>query len=270
MSQSFNVDFFKNRLTTSWLGSEFIHFDEVDSTNNSLKAIPSESLVHGTVIHADHQNKGRGQYDHIWHDSAAKNLTFTIAFCPDNADRAMLLTLACAKAVAGVLEAYSERPVHLKWPNDLMISGRKVGGILTECIFLGSKTDRILLGIGINVFEDRFNPDLQKSAISLAEISKDTQTIRRELLLAECLSAIEKAYTRWHKQDPELSTEVSRKLIGYGEWVCFEIEKKPLPGRFKFLGISAKGELIALNEDLDVNTFSYEQIRIITGNKKIS
>jgi BirA family transcriptional regulator, biotin operon repressor / biotin---[acetyl-CoA-carboxylase] ligase len=270
MNQPFDVDLFKSRLSTAWLGREFIHIDEVDSTNAGIKKIPSTALVHGEVFHADYQTHGRGQYDRKWDSSPRKNLTFSIAFRPPKTERITLLTLACVHAVSGVLERYINESVQLKWPNDLIIDGKKVGGILTECIFLGNHPDRVLTGIGVNVFEENFTGNLENDAVSIVSLCRAEKSIRREVLLAECLEAIEQIYARWHNSDPELPKEISRKLIGYGNWVEMEMETKRLPGLYKFLGINSNGELVSLNEDLDVNTFTHEQIRIITGNEKIS
>jgi BirA family transcriptional regulator, biotin operon repressor / biotin---[acetyl-CoA-carboxylase] ligase len=262
MQKPFDVELFKNNLRTTWIGSEFIYIDKVDSTNNRLKKIPSEDLVHGMVLAARYQARGRGQYQRSWHATSGLNLTFTIGLCPPDGNRLTLLTLAAAFAVSEALEAYTEQSVLLKWPNDIVIGSRKVGGILTECMFFGHKPDRVLLGIGINIGEKEFPEELSESAVSLSEVSKETIVI--EKLLAEILTQIELIYQNWHKHNSELHNRVSRKLIGYGEWVTLKVNDAELPGKFKFLGINEKGELLALNEQLDVNTFAHEQVRIIT------
>ena len=262
MQKPFDVELFKNNLRTTWLGSEFIYIDKVDSTNSWLKKIPSEELVHGMVLAARHQTAGRGQYQRSWHATSGLNLTFTIGLCPPDGDRLTLLTLAAAFAVSETLEAFTEKSVLLKWPNDIVIGSKKVGGILTECMFFGHKPDRVLLGIGINLSENEFPENLSDSVISMSEVSKET--IVMEKLLAEILFQVELIYQDWHKHSSELHNRVSRKLIGYGEWVTMKVNGEILPGKFKFLGINQKGELLALNEELDVNTFAHEQVRIIT------
>jgi BirA family transcriptional regulator, biotin operon repressor / biotin---[acetyl-CoA-carboxylase] ligase len=264
MENLFDVEFFNNQLRTTWVGSEFIHIKKVDSTNSWLKKIPSKKLVHGTVVNTDHQVNGRGQYERNWHAAPGKNLTFTIGLRPPGADRLTLLTMASAYALSTIIEQYTEHTVKIKWPNDVMIDGKKVGGILTECIFLGSKPDRVLIGIGLNIAESNFQSDLAGSAISLKDVSK--VKIRKEKLLCECLSAFEQCYHKWHKHDNELHQSISQKMIGYGEWVRLKVDHKFKEGKYKFLGINEKGELLVLNEELDVNTFSHEQVRIVTDN----
>lgn len=270
MKQPFDVELFNSKLKTSWLGHEFIHMDEVESTNTFLKSLPGDKLAHGTVLHTDHQTGGRGQYNRQWHSSPFKNLTFTIAFRPPHAERIPLLTLACAHAVSTVLDGFSEEPVLMKWPNDLMAGGKKLGGILTECIFLGNTPDRILIGLGLNIFRNGYDGISHQSAVCLEEVYAGSDLFRREKILAECLNEVEKAYKKWDRQDPELHNTISRRQIGYGQWVDITLNGVLAGGRFKFLGINSEGEPIALNEELDVNTFRHGQVRILSGYKDIS
>jgi BirA family transcriptional regulator, biotin operon repressor / biotin---[acetyl-CoA-carboxylase] ligase len=266
MSRPFNADYFKNRLHTSWIGSEFVHLKEVGSTNSWLKSLPSERFVHGMVVSTDNQTGGRGQHDREWVSEQGKNLTFTVGFRPPGADRLPLLTLATAYAVMGELQNHTDEKIYLKWPNDIMAAGKKLGGILTECIFLGSRPDRVIVGTGLNIQQTKFADDLP-DAVSLASLS--ARLPERELLLAGCLSRIEQAYMQWHKRDSELHKNVSRNLEAYGAWVQLSVNGEVKEGQYKFLGINENGELLVLNEDLDVNTFSHEQIRVITGSSRV-
>jgi BirA family biotin operon repressor/biotin-[acetyl-CoA-carboxylase] ligase len=265
MNRPFNVELFKSTLSTAWLGQEFLHLDRVDSTNSYLKNVPDGELRHGTVLLTDHQTGGRGQYKKQWHSGANKNLTFTIAFRPERADRMPLLTLSCANAVSSVLDTYSKSPVKLKWPNDLIIDDQKLGGILTECIFLGNKPDRILIGIGLNIYSNGYDGIQLDSAVCLEEVCREAVDIGREHLLSGCLESIEEAYSEWADKYTDLHKKVSKRLMGYGNWVNISIDGVREKGSFKFLGVNAEGEPIALNEELDVNTFKHGQVRIHTG-----
>lgn len=268
MPSTFNVELLKNKLHTSWLGSEFLYIDRVESTSSYLKKVPSSELVHGTVLITDNQTKGRGQYNRKWSAEPGKNLTFTIAFRPAAADRLTLLTLTCANAVTTVLQDLLEQSVRIKWPNDIFIHGKKVGGVLTECCFNGKKLDRVLIGIGLNVDQTFTDSELKMKAASITSFTN--KAISREELLSKLLEAIELGYKNWHKFDNELQKAISQKMIGYGEWVSLQINNKIESQKYKFLGVNQKGELTALNEQLDVKTFSYEQIRIIPDRTKVS
>lgn len=268
MSAKFDVEHFNHTLQTSWLGHEFIYLEKTDSTNSYLKSIPSHELTHGTVALADHQMKGRGQYERTWEAEPFKNLTFTIAFCPKVSDRLNLLSLAVAYSITRVLGEYVNKQVWLKWPNDILITGKKVGGLLTECIFNGSNPDRVLIGFGLNVGQTQFSNGIEKKATSLHQLLN--RSISREELLNKILLGIEHAYQRWHKHDENLKRDISKKIVGYGEWVKVNINGVVPNQKFKFIGVNSNGELLMLNEQLDVNKFVYEQVRIITGRQGVS
>lgn len=268
MCHKFDVNRFRHLLQTSWLGSEFVYIEKTDSTNSYLKQIPSAELAHGAVALADYQSKGRGQYDRKWESEPYKNLTFTVAFRPKSGSRLNLLSLAMAYSAASTLETYIAEPVHLKWPNDIIVRGKKMGGLLTECTFNGSKPDRVLIGLGLNIRNQKFSSEVADLAISFQEVSESD--ISREELLNEILLGFENIYQKWHKQDEKLRQMISKKLLGYGEWVRISINDIIPNQKFKLVGVNQKGELMMLNEQLDVNTFTYEQVRIITGNQGIS
>lgn len=268
MSAKFDVDLFNHQLQTSWLGHEFIYLEKTDSTNSYLKKIPSPELTHGTVVLADHQVKGRGQYERAWEAEPFKNLTFTIAFRPKVSERLNLLSLAVAYSITLVLGEYVNEQFWLKWPNDILIEGKKVGGLLTECTFNGSNPDRVLTGFGLNVGQTQFSNGIEKKATSLHRLSN--RPIPREELLNKLLLGIEHAYQRWYKYDETLKRDISKKIVGYGKWVEVSINGVVPNQKFKFIGVNSNGELMMLNEQLDVNKFVYEQVRIITGSKGIS
>lgn len=261
MCKPFHVDVFKENLMSEWMGKDFIYKKEVDSTNLILKSVPSEKLNQGTTLLADYQAKGRGQYEKKWNSDPFRDLTFTIALKPKSGTRYTLLTLGCAKALADVLQKYTDETIRIKWPNDLMVRDKKIGGILTESIFMGNKPDRVLIGIGLNIYQKKFHASLSNIAVSLQQIAH--KPITREILLCECLKEIEEVYHQWVMSDPNLLVDIHKILIGYGEWVKLSIYNNIQPDKYKFIGISNKGELLMLNEQLDVNKFSYEQVRII-------
>ena len=268
MSQHFDVEYFKNLLRTTWIGSEFVYIEKINSTNTYLKDLPFSELIHGMVVLTDYQFDGRGQYEKKWEAAPFKNLTFTIGFKPPDGSRLPLLTLGCACAISKVLERYTGQRVHIKWPNDLLIGGKKIGGLLTESKICGSKPERVLIGIGINIFQKRFRKELDGIALSLDSVSRFP--VSREKILSECLLEIEQSYRQWHKMDVDLQRSINERLIGYGDWVWLRIYENLQKEKYKFIGVSENGELLMLNQQLDVNKFSYEQIRIITGDQGIS
>lgn len=261
MSKPFHVDEFKKNSLTKWLGREFIYLHEVGSTNSYLKKLPANRLTHGTVLLTDSQTSGRGQYNKSWVSDPYKNLTFTIALKPSVNLSLTLLTLGCASALSNVLQRYCDEPIQIKWPNDIFVTGMKIGGILTESVFMGSRIERVLIGIGINIDQTEIKELNSYHSCSLTQIAQKKFT--KEGLLNEFLQEIEWLYEHWLKLDPIMIKSIHSRLIGYGEWVKIQVYDELLPHKYKCIGVNEKGELLMLNEQLDVDKFSYEQVRIV-------
>lgn len=263
MSEPFNIDHYRAGLRTRWLGADFIYKPELSSTNSYLKELDYSDFDHGTVLLTDHQTKGRGQYDRRWESEKCKNLTFTVAFKPSSGERLPLLTLCFALAIAKTIDRTGIRGSEIKWPNDIMINGKKVGGLLTESVFLGQKPDRVLVGIGLNVNQRKFGEEAGPEVTSI--IAHSGEPVCREDLLCRMLQEIEYIYTRWTQQDSNLCNDINSRIIGFGEWITASMNGTVVQEEYKFLGMNEKAECVMLTKDLDVKTFSYEQIRIFPG-----
>jgi BirA family biotin operon repressor/biotin-[acetyl-CoA-carboxylase] ligase len=256
----FDCEAYFSNLRTGWLGADLIYKEELESTNSFLKSVDEPNIGHGTVCITDFQTGGRGQYKRDWASDKRKNLTFTIAFKPGSGNRLPLLTLCCALGVARVLDDSGIEHCKIKWPNDLLVDGKKIAGILTESVFVGRSPERVLVGIGLNVNQKTFGDKVGADATSM--INELDKSVSREMTLCKILGQIEHLYTRWHHRDTELCKAVNERLIGFGQWVDISINGDMQDMRYKFLGMNDKGECVMLNEGLNVNTFSYEQIRV--------
>lgn len=257
----FRVNTFKKTLSTQWLGHDFSFFEELESTNTYAKKLPRNEITHGSLYLANYQTKGRGQYEKRWETRPGKNLTFTLVFIPQQSSSFHILTLACAKAIIdGIVERTGLKAL-LKWPNDIFVEDKKIGGLLTESTFSGNKIDRLLVGIGLNINQEIFSEELQDKASSLKLLTGKKQS--REQILADLLARIEYAYGRWHKRDRSLLKEINQKIQGYGQWVTLQIDKEIRDEPAKLLGINEYGQLAVINREGEIETFSYEQIRII-------
>lgn len=257
----FDIEKFENKLATSWLGRSLYFFEELPSTNTYAKKLKGEGSLHGTLVITDFQTKGRGQHEHKWVVEPGQNLTFSLVFQPSNPDRLNLLTLTCALAVKETIENLTDLKPKIKWPNDVLVNGKKLCGILTETVFIGNKLDRVIAGIGLNVNQHEFTNSVSKDATSLSIESK--HKMDREELLAHLVQDIEYKYRLWSQQDPDLLKKVNKSLSGYGDWVKLKVNDEILSGKFKFLGANNKGELIALDSEMDVKTFAFEQVRVL-------
>jgi len=263
----FEVDKFKQLLQTSWLAQDFIYLEEVISTNTYLRKLPSERLCHGVVCLADHQTKGRGQYNREWISEPFSNLTFTIGFKPAKPDHIHLLTLSCALAVLECTQEITEVETYLKWPNDILCNNEKISGILAESVFKGNRIDRLMVGIGLNVNQFHFPNSISNQTTSLINFNDGT-ALHRERVLADLLQRVEFYYYKWNKQKPQLIREINARIIGYGKWVHLKRDETLLPGTYKILGINQQGHLLALSESDEIKTITHEQIRIIPPSEK--
>lgn len=257
----FNTALFEKHLATSWLGRSFYFFEELPSTNSYAKKIKELGSLHGSVVLTDHQIAGRGQSDRKWQTSAGQNLTFSLIFEPQKAERLSLLTLTCALAITEVINEMCGISADLKWPNDILCKGKKLSGILTETLFLGNNLEKVVVGIGLNVFQTEFDADLSGQASSL-ELEGNV-TCSREELFAHILQKIEYRYRLWNQYSPELVKQINKVMIGFGEWRFLTVNGEQLQEKYKFLGVNEAGKLMVINKQLDVKTFAYEQVRVV-------
>ena len=134
------------------------YFREVTSTNDSAS---STARKHGDIIWAEQQTKGRGQRGNSWESAPGKNLTFSVVIQPQKLSAENQFYISKTVSIA-VVEALSELgiPAEIKWPNDIYIGDRKVAGILIENDLQGSHIVKSVLGIGLNVNQSGFNPEL--------------------------------------------------------------------------------------------------------------
>ncbi len=173
-----------------------IHFSRVrDSTNTDCFEAARQGAHHGTVCLADEQLAGRGRGDHGWRSAAGEGLYVSVLLRQGlPSDRLHLLPLAAGLAAAEAIRAVSGLSVDLRWPNDLLIAGRKAGGILvearTETADAVSVISFAVVGIGINVHQRSFAPGLSTPATSLdLEVGRP---IERRALLICLLKSLER------------------------------------------------------------------------------
>ena len=179
----FNVAEFHHHRKSN-VGSEFYYFDSLESTNKTAE----QFSVEGTVVLANQQTGGKGRKGNPWHSPADVNLYCSLVLRPE-LSRLQYLPFISALSVANVLEDQGLQP-DIKWPNDILVSGKKVCGILIETAVEQSKVSSAIVGFGINVNVSQFPEDLQSTAGSILQL-KGT-AVSRELLLASLLQHFEK------------------------------------------------------------------------------
>ena len=172
---------------TKYLGKNIILYNEIDSTQEDAKR-RLDNLPNGTIIIAEKQTSGKGTKGRVWHTNNG-NIAMTIVLKPKcNINNISNLTITIAKVMIDVIVSMCN--LEIKMPNDILLNGKKICGILTESKTLGDNVESILIGIGLNVNETKFEKELEEIATSLKkEINIDFE---REKIIVKFIELFEK------------------------------------------------------------------------------
>jgi len=183
-------------LNTNVFGKRKIaYFTQTDSTNLRAKDLAHEGAPEGTVVVAEKQIQGRGRRGRSWFSPLGEGIYASIIMRPlISPNEAPGLTLMASVAVAEAIQTLTSLNVHIKWPNDIMIYGRKVAGILTEISTEMDRVDYVIVGLGmnVNISHENFPPDLRDKATSI--LMETGKTFPRVTLLRAYLEEHEKYY----------------------------------------------------------------------------
>ena len=154
-------------LKTDFLGKKVIYFEEIDSTQKYIKNNIS-NLENGTVVITDFQKNGVGTHDRKWYSSKGENLTFSILLYPNcKVKKLEGLTKKIAEDFVEILKELYDINLKIKEPNDLILNNKKVCGILTETSLKGEKVENLIIGIGLNINQEKFPEEIKETATSL-------------------------------------------------------------------------------------------------------
>jgi BirA family biotin operon repressor/biotin-[acetyl-CoA-carboxylase] ligase len=239
---------------------ELYFFPSLPSTNQSALALLDQGAPEFSLVAADHQTQGRGRQGRRWLTTPGSGLAFSLLIRPE-AD-AFLLSRLNGWAGLGVSrflqEAYS-LPVCLKWPNDVLVRGKKAGGVLIETRWQGEELQGGVVGIGINVAPDSV-PEQNQVRFPATSLEKEAgEGIERPALLAGILTELLDWYPRL--AEPELLTAWEKALAYRGEWVRFQTrEGTQFPGLL--LGLTPEGKLRLKREDGQEYDYRVGEIRL--------
>ena len=227
----FNLENFDIKLETEWIGRNFIYCEEIASTNSELLSNKKYKKP-GTVLLAEKQLKGKGRKDRIWQSAKGLNLTFSILLNKEILSDLNInqLNLATSLTVALAIENLYPIRTELKWPNDVLINGKKVAGILFETTIKGSKIERVVIGIGINlnqlVFQGEFN-------IPPTSLKLETGiNVDRETILAEILNLFEEHLNKVQVQPESILEEWRSKCRMIGDKITISDGNTTKSGTF--------------------------------------
>lgn len=159
-----------SRMDTNWAGGKLVYLNEVDSTNNYARKLAEDGVQHGTLVVADYQNGGKGRRGRTWVMPHRKAIAMSLIVRPDiRPEKASMMTLVTGMAVAEAIKKVTGLDTKIKWPNDIVINGKKISGILTEMSAEMDGINYVVIGIGINANFTEFPEELRETATSLQQ-----------------------------------------------------------------------------------------------------
>ncbi|MBL7782684.1 MAG: biotin--[acetyl-CoA-carboxylase] ligase [Saprospiraceae bacterium] len=257
---------------TLFIGKVYLRFDELPSTNDYAaellaaghdlytKSKPAE----GTVIRADRQSAGRGQFGSRWESEAGKNLTFSVILYPTWLEVGAQFYLSMAVALGvhdALIEICQNRPaVRIKWPNDLYLGSRKTGGILIQNTLTGNGIQSSIVGIGLNINQLQFGADLPNAVSLAAATGREHDPEKVLYLVLECL---ERRYLQLKAgQTTALHTAYESLLERLGTEADFVETATGMAFKGTILGVTAAG-LLRVMIGSEERTFGIKEIRFL-------
>jgi BirA family biotin operon repressor/biotin-[acetyl-CoA-carboxylase] ligase len=219
------------------VGRDIKVFQETTSTNDLAERLARDGVEEGLVVFAESQTRGRGRLGRNWLSPARKGLWFSVLLRPKlQPVEATRLTVAAATALARAVAAQTDLSPAIKWPNDLLVNGRKTAGILTEMSADVDRINHVIIGVGLDVnqTEEDFPPELRPLATSLRV--ETGQELSRPSLAAAVLEELEKDYRRVAAgQFAAVADEWEARCATLGQNVAIHTGHRRIQGRAEAL-----------------------------------
>jgi BirA family biotin operon repressor/biotin-[acetyl-CoA-carboxylase] ligase len=240
-------------LGTQSFGRTILHHDRVASTNDLAHQLAMAGAFEGTLVLAEEQSSGRGRLGRTWSSERFSGIYASLILRPKIEPReAPILNLVAAVAVSRGIRDVVELETDIKWPNDVMVNGRKCCGILTEMSADLDKVQFVIAGIGINVNQKNFPPELENKASSL--FLKAKKEISRIEILVSVLKRFEDLYGEFLRQGRSVVLEqwIQRSSYASGKKVIVESGNRRISGITVGLGVD--GTLQVRTENGQIET----------------
>jgi len=262
-----NSNKIKKRQRSSIFGKYNYYLPEIDSTNDYAKRLALGGAPEGTAVITDFQKEGRGRLNHRWESSRDVNILMSLILRPRlNIDHVLKLTLASAVIIIKALKktvqnaGIKQIDFTVKWPNDIMANGKKIGGVLLESTLREKEVLFVVTGIGLNINQDTslLSEDIRETATSL--YAETGRIFAREPIIADIMTIFEKEYFKLERTN---YSSVIREWKNYCTHLGKEIKIESHAGEAKgiLLDINQKGILVYRSED-------GEEKELITGSVK--
>lgn len=240
------IETIKRYLKTNWLGSYIIYEDTMDSTNTRAKVLGEENVMNGAVVVTKKQTAGRGRRGRNW-ISPEGNCYFSILLKPDmQVENASMITLVAALALAQAIENVTKLVVQIKWPNDVVVDGKKLCGILTESRVDANGLKYVVVGVGVNANQKEFDTEIESMATSLTiQSGRDVDCAK---IISEFLNCFENVFDSFlQTEDMSMLMEQYNLLLVNRNREVRIIDRNERIGTA--IGINEKGELLVKSAD---------------------
>lgn len=251
----------KSSLSTRWMGHDIVYFSSTDSTNTQAKLLAEQGAADGTLVASDMQTGGKGRRGRTWVQKSGENISMSILLRPSfDPDRASMLTLLAAMAVRKAAEELTGMRALIKWPNDIVINGKKICGILTEMSAEQGYIHYVVTGIGINVNGATFPDDIKDTASSL--FLESGSKVSRSAMMASVLKAFEEYYEGFSRfcDLSFIRDEYNAALVSMDREVCVLDPKGQYTGISR--GINEAGELLVATPDGSITEVSSGEVSV--------
>lgn len=247
-TEPISAELFAKGLRSRRFGRAFYSFSEVTSTNDIAGDLIRKGTPSGTLVLAESQTKGRGRQGRQWTTSSGKALAFSLVLYPQaRPDKIPGITLAAAVGVALTLESYGLQP-GIKWPNDILLGGKKLCGILTE---MGPRRDNrpsVILGIGINLNQSARDLPAEIRALATSFYRASGKKVDRVEFLQELMKNLEKTCGWWDEgKFARVLKEWRKRSVTLGQKVLVENGVGSFEGQVK--DIDEHGFLLVTDKD---------------------
>lgn len=237
-----------SRNQASWVGKSIEYFEVTDSTNQRIYDFAEKGREEGLLAVAEEQTGGKGRRGRSWVSPPGTGIWMSLLLRPKvEPQKASMVTIVAALAMTKAMEKITGMEIRIKWPNDVVLNGKKVCGILTEMSAELEEIHYIIVGIGINANTESFPEDIQDRATSI--YLESGKKVERAAFIAEFCVQFEQYYERFLEMGnlAFLKEEYESYLINIGREV--KIIKKKEERVRKALGINELGELIVAKSD---------------------
>lgn len=252
-------------MKTIFIGQYCIKLEKIHSTNSYLTDLLAEkNLSEGTIAITRAQEQGRGQRGTHWESEAGKNLTLSILLKPtflkpeEQFQLSKAVSLAVLDFCISLISRLSSLVPKIKWPNDIYIGNKKVAGILIENSVNGSSISHSIVGIGINVNQEKFSAELSNPTSLKMETKKEFDL---EKCLEELCSCIEKRYLELRSRSKKVDSPYLKNLYRFNEWANYNYKGEKL--KAKITRVTKIGKLVLEKENKETLECDFKEVEFI-------